>query len=105
MTPPKVYNASGLMELIHEIGFLPLLDSGITGFSAEDIVDEDCRYVTFPMGVGIGPFGNGKAKSLPKCHVCTASSSTRRLVSLLQNGGQTSATTEEASTLVLMTTP
>ncbi len=38
------------MELIHEIGFLPLLDSGISGFSAEDIVDVDCRYVTFPDG-------------------------------------------------------
>lgn len=50
MTLPNVYNASGLMELIQEIGFLPLLDSGIDGFSAEDIVDEDCRYVTFPDG-------------------------------------------------------
>ena len=25
-----------MMELIQEIGFLPLLDSGIEGFSAED---------------------------------------------------------------------
>ena len=38
------------MELIQQIGFLPLLDSGIEGFSAEDIVAEDCRYVTFPEG-------------------------------------------------------
>lgn len=48
MTFPNVYNASGLMELIHEIGFLPLLDSGITGFSAEDIVDEDYRCERTP---------------------------------------------------------
>ena len=34
---PEIYSASGLMEFIHEIGFLPLLDSGIEGFSAEDI--------------------------------------------------------------------
>lgn len=47
---PKIYSAAGMMELINKIGFLPLLDSGITGFSAEDIVDEDCRYVTFPEG-------------------------------------------------------
>lgn len=47
---PNIYSAAGLMELIHEIGFMPLLDSGIEGFSAEDIVDEDCRYVTFPEG-------------------------------------------------------
>ncbi len=38
------------MDLIQEIGFLPLLDSGITGFSAEDLVDEDCRYVVYPDG-------------------------------------------------------
>ncbi len=38
------------MELIDDIGFLPLLDSGIPGYSAEDIVDEDCRYVVFPDG-------------------------------------------------------
>ena len=36
--------------MIQKIGFLPLLYSGIEGFSAEDIVDEDCRYVTFPEG-------------------------------------------------------
>lgn len=38
------------MELIHDIGFLPLLDSGIYGYSAEEIVDEDCRYVNLPDG-------------------------------------------------------
>ena len=38
------------MELINDIGFLPLLDSGIPGFSAEEIVDEDCRYVVFSDG-------------------------------------------------------
>jgi len=46
----EIYNATGLMELIHEIGFLPLLDSGIEGFSAEYLVTQDCRYVTFPDG-------------------------------------------------------
>ena len=50
MTFPEIYSANGLIELIQEIGFLPLLDSGINGFSAEEIVDEDCRYVTFPEG-------------------------------------------------------
>lgn len=50
MVFPEIYSATGMMELIQKIGFLPLLDSGIEGFSAEDIVDEDCRYVTFPEG-------------------------------------------------------
>ena len=45
-----IQNSVQLIELIREIGFLPLLDSGISGFSAEEIVDDDCRYVTFPEG-------------------------------------------------------
>lgn len=47
---PKIDSPIGMMELIQKIGFLPLLNSGIDGFSAEDIVDEDCQYVTFPEG-------------------------------------------------------
>ena len=50
MNFPEVYSATGMMELIQQIGFLPLLDSGIEGFSAEDIVTDDCGYVTFPEG-------------------------------------------------------
>lgn len=38
------------MERISEIGFLPLLDSGISGFNAEAMVDDDCRYTVFPDG-------------------------------------------------------
>ena len=47
---PRIGSAAELMELIDEIGFLPLLDSGVYGFSAEEIVDEDCRYVVFSDG-------------------------------------------------------
>ena len=50
MTHPEIYSAAQLTEFIHEIGFLPLLDSGIEGYSAEEMVDEECRYVTFPDG-------------------------------------------------------
>lgn len=46
----NIHSQMGLMELIQEIGFLPLLDSGIRGYSAEEMVDEDCRYVVFPDG-------------------------------------------------------
>ena len=38
------------MTLIQEVGFLPLLDSGIAGYSAEEVVDEECRYVVFDDG-------------------------------------------------------
>ncbi len=46
----KIHNSAELIELIGRIGFLPLLDSGIGGFSAEDMVDDDCRYVVLPDG-------------------------------------------------------
>ncbi len=38
------------MEYIQKVGFLPLLDSGIAGFSAEDVVDEENRYVVYSDG-------------------------------------------------------
>lgn len=50
MKHAEIYNPILLIEIIQQIGFLPLLDSGIVGYSAEEIVKEDCRYMTFPDG-------------------------------------------------------
>lgn len=50
MRHAEIYNQSQLMELIGQVGFLPLLDSGIRGYSAEEVVSEDCRYVVFTDG-------------------------------------------------------
>ena len=38
------------MDFIQKVGFLPLLDSGIRGYSAEDVVDDECRYVVYADG-------------------------------------------------------
>lgn len=46
----KIYDCVELVETIHRLGFLPLLKSGIAGFSANEMVDEQCRYVRFPDG-------------------------------------------------------
>ena len=46
----EVHTCAELMDVIQQIGFLPLLSSGIRGFSAEEIVDDDCRYVVYPDG-------------------------------------------------------
>jgi hypothetical protein len=46
----EIYNQTQLVELIQQIGFLPLLYSGIRGFSAEEVVSDDCRYVRFSDG-------------------------------------------------------
>lgn len=102
MNFPEIYSATGMMELIQKIGFLPLLDSGIEGFSAEDIVAEDCGYVRLPEGGWDWPLWNGRARSCRKCRVCTESSLTRKRDSSAKNGGRTSATTEEADTFARM---
>lgn len=46
----EIYNATGLMDLIREIGFLPMFNCGIDDYCAEEIVADDCRYVTFAEG-------------------------------------------------------
>lgn len=46
----EIHSCPELMEYIQKTGFLPLLDSGIYGYSAEAVVDEDCRYTVFPDG-------------------------------------------------------
>ena len=56
------------MELIDEIGFLPLLDSGIYGYSAEDMVDYDCRYVMLPDGGWDWPLWKWKGSIITEGH-------------------------------------
>lgn len=48
--PASISSCNQLMTLIGETGFMPLLDSGIAGFNAEEVVEPDCRYVVFPEG-------------------------------------------------------
>ncbi len=45
-----ISSAPQMMEAIQEMGFVPLLWSGIPGFSAEEMVDDDCRYVVLDDG-------------------------------------------------------
>ena len=50
MMMEKIHNDSQLMAYIQKVGFLPLLSSNIRGVSAEEVVDDDCRYVLLPDG-------------------------------------------------------
>ncbi|MBQ9470535.1 MAG: hypothetical protein IJU72_06255 [Bacteroidales bacterium] len=50
MNTSSIYSAAQLADYIERVGFLPLLDSGIDGFTAEALVDEDCRYTQLPEG-------------------------------------------------------
>lgn len=45
-----IHNCPELIEYVNRIGFLPLLNMGIGDWSAESVVDEDCRYVVLPDG-------------------------------------------------------
>lgn len=46
----NICNCGQLTEFVEEIGFLPLLGMGIEGWSADEQVDEDCRYKKLPDG-------------------------------------------------------
>lgn len=46
----KVHSCPELMALIDEVGILPLLPLGISGWSADEAVDEDCGYTVLPDG-------------------------------------------------------
>lgn len=46
----EIHSCPELMDYISEIGFLPLLNLGVVGWSADEAVDEDCGYHTFPDG-------------------------------------------------------
>ena len=88
----EIHSCPELMEFIQQVGFLPLLDSGIPGFSAEDVVDEDCRYVVFDDGWD-WPLWKWKALLCRRATASMASSSQARPASSVASGGQTSATT------------
>ena len=45
-----IRNCPDLMDAIQHIGLVPLLDSGIRGFSADELVAPECRYVVTDEG-------------------------------------------------------
>ncbi len=46
----EIHSCPELVECIHHVGFLPLLDSGIQGYSAESMMAEECRFTQFDDG-------------------------------------------------------
>ncbi|MCR5050613.1 MAG: hypothetical protein K6A36_05965 [Paludibacteraceae bacterium] len=53
-----------LIERIHQVGFLPLLDSGIPGFNAEVMMDEDCHYISHEDGSWEWPLWSWKSPAV-----------------------------------------
>lgn len=50
ITMEPIRNCPDLMDAIQHIGLVPLLDSGIRGFSADELVAPECRYVVTDEG-------------------------------------------------------
>ncbi len=63
-----IYSAAQLIDYIQKVGFLPLLESGINGFSADAIVEDDCRYVVFPEGGWDWPMWKWKGPIITEGH-------------------------------------
>ncbi len=45
-----IHSCQELMDCVQEVGFLPLLESGIRGYAAESMMAEECRYIEFDDG-------------------------------------------------------
>ena len=57
-----------LMERIKEIGLVPLLNSGVPGFSADEMVDPSCRYRLLPDGSWDWPLWDWKGPMVTEGH-------------------------------------
>ena len=68
MRQTKITNCPELMEAIEEIGLVPLLDSGIPGFSADEMVAPECRYGRRDDGGWEWPLWQGKGPIVTEGH-------------------------------------
>ena len=50
MAYKNISSAEELLEVIKQIGFMPLLPCAVPGFSVEEMVDDECRYHVFDDG-------------------------------------------------------
>lgn len=46
----NIHSCPDLIDCVQEIGFLPLLESGIQGYAAESLMAEECRFTQFDDG-------------------------------------------------------
>ena len=56
-----LHSCPELIEYIQQVGFLPLLDSGIPGYCAESLMAEECRFTQFADGTWEWPLWEWKS--------------------------------------------
>ena len=101
MRNEPLHSCPELIDYINKTGFLPLLSMGITGWSAEEVMDEDCQYTRLPdggwewplwewkgsilqeSGCAYGKFFKGKAAFISR-EWCPTSATTGEVFSLIQ---------------------
>ena len=59
-----IHSCPELVERVRQVGFLPLLESGIPGYSAESLMAEECRYTQFDDGSWEWPLWNWKGSAV-----------------------------------------
>lgn len=64
MKSPMIHSCPELIECINELGFLPLLESGIPEFNAESMMAEDYHYVQFEDGSWEWPLWTWKGAAI-----------------------------------------
>lgn len=57
----EIHSCYELMAFIQDVGFLPLLDSGVYGYSAEGVLAEECRFLQFDDGTWEWPLWQWKS--------------------------------------------
>jgi hypothetical protein len=55
-----IHSCPELIECVQRVGFLPLLESGIHGYSAESMMAEECRFTQFEDGTWEWPLWQWK---------------------------------------------
>ncbi len=45
-----IHSCPELMECVRQVGFLPLLESGVRGYAAESLMAEECQFTQFEDG-------------------------------------------------------
>lgn len=63
-----IHSCPELIECINSLGFLPLLESGISGFNAESMMAEDYHYVQFDDGSWEWPLWTWKGAAIVEGH-------------------------------------
>lgn len=56
----EIHSCPELIDCIQQVGFLPLLESGIPGYAAEAMLAEECRFTEFPDGTWEWPLWQWK---------------------------------------------